>query len=63
MIKYICDGCKREQDAVKLKDGRLVKPFNWFERVDQDGEQHACCRDCISKIAKSTGKTEIVLPF
>ncbi len=42
--------------------GRWLKPDSWFERSDEEGIQTACCRECIDKIAKKTGKTGVVLP-
>lgn len=63
MIKYICDGCGKEQPADKTTRGELVKPFDWFVRGDKDGDQHACSRPCIETVSKKTGKTNVVLPI
>jgi hypothetical protein len=64
MIKYICDACGKEEDAVFIKSGRsLYKPYDWFVRSDEDGEQHACSRECIAIVAKNTGKSDLVLPI
>lgn len=64
MIKYICDGCGKEQPGSFYKDARRIfKPSDWFERADEDGEQHACSRECIVKVAKTFGKTDVVLPL
>ena len=59
MIEVICDGCgKRER--VK----RWGKPNNdWFEREDADGVQSACSRPCIEIVAKTSGKTGLVIPL
>ncbi len=58
MIEVICDGCgKREQ--VK----RFAKPFDWFTREDAEGVQIACSRPCIAEVAKTTGKTGLVIPL
>jgi hypothetical protein len=63
MIKYICDGCAKEADAVFSSEARrLFKPDSWFARADEDGEQHACSRECIKKASEKTGKTDLVLP-
>lgn len=64
MIKYICDGCGKEEKGSWYPSTLVVdKPKNWFVRSDKDGEQHACCRDCIEKISKETNKTSVVLPI
>lgn len=63
MIMYICDGCDKVQDAEKGIKGELCKPKNWFTRMDDDGEQHACSRECIQQISRETGKTSVVLPI
>lgn len=39
------------------------KPSSWYERSDEDGCQTACCRGCIDKVAKATGKTSVVMPI
>ncbi len=58
MIKYICDGCQKEQLTANS-----LKPHHWFVRSDEDGEQHACSRPCIEKVARASGKTGLVLPI
>jgi hypothetical protein len=64
MIKYICDGCGKEENGVFYPAAlKVFKPEKWFERADKDGEQHACCRDCVEKIAEKTKKTSVVLPI
>ena len=61
--EYICDGCGQREQADKSMRGDWIKPRLWFCRSDKDGPQDACCRDCIDKIAKKTGKPDMVLPF
>lgn len=64
MIKFICDGCGKEQKATWYPAARTnEKPKDWFVRADQESEQHACSRECIKKIAEKTGKTTVVLPI
>ena len=42
---------------------QTFKPRHWFQRSDPDGDtQVACSRECISIVAKKTGKTSVVLP-
>jgi hypothetical protein len=60
--EFICDGCGKRQKVEALPGG-WFKPHNWYERQDTDGAQVACSRECIEKIAKETGKTNVVLPF
>jgi hypothetical protein len=63
-IEYICDGCGKRASAVFVKAARkLDKPPHWFQRSDEDGQQDACSRRCIDKIAEQTGKTKVVLPW
>jgi len=58
----ICDGCgKREQ--MSHNGLNWFKPSHWYERGDKDGVQTACCRYCIDKISKKTGKSNLVLPI
>lgn len=61
--KFICDGCGLEMPATYGPDGRAYKPDAWYQRSDQEGPQHACSRDCIAKVAATTGKTGLVAPF
>jgi hypothetical protein len=60
--KIICDGCGKEVPAIAGRDGNWHKPGSWFERSDKDGIQTACSRDCITKIAEQTKKTDVILP-
>lgn len=62
-VIYVCDGCGKKEDGETLRDGRPNKPHLWFARRDDDGEQHACSRGCIPKIADKTGKTSVVAPW
>lgn len=60
--EFICDGCgKRARASDNGRD--YFKPRQWFQRGDKDGIQDACSRECIEKIAKDTGKTDVVLPI
>jgi hypothetical protein len=58
MIEVICDGCGK-REPVK----RFSKPWEWFQREDEDGIQLACSRRCIEVTAQSSGKTATVLPL
>lgn len=62
-VEYTCDGCGKKSPGVDYGRGVLTKPHNWFARGDDDGTQHACSRQCIEKISKTTGKTGAVLPI
>jgi len=54
-----CMGCNR---TATCPDGQS-KPWDWFIRTDEDGDQIACSRPCIDIIAKESGKTQVVLPW
>lgn len=63
-IKFICDGCKKEVDgtwypAVK----KQLKPDHWFCRADENGEQHACSRECVETISKEKNVTSVIAPI
>lgn len=63
MAAYIvCDGCKN-QAPMEWAHGNWFKPRSWFERSDEDGIQSACSRECIDKVASSTGKTAVIIPI
>jgi len=64
-VKYVCDGCGKEENAVFIKSNptQWHKPEDWFQRSDQDGIQDACDRSCIEDIAKKSGKTCLVVPI
>lgn len=53
---FTCDGCG------KTHTGEM-KPWDWYVRMDDDGEQFACSRKCIETTAEKTGKTRVVLPW
>ena len=56
-VQYICDGCGKTE-TVRTS----TKPWEWFQRTDEDGEQHACSRQCIERTAAKSGKTGLVFP-
>jgi hypothetical protein len=61
-----CDGCGKEVQMTFSKanpSAGWLKPHHWYQRMDSDGPQDACSRECIEKIAKATGKTPLVLPI
>lgn len=62
-VIFICDGCGKQEPAVPGAHGGWFKPHLWFGRKDEDGEQLACSRPCIEKVAEKTGKTSLVLPI
>lgn len=59
---YICDGCGKKMAGVDKKH-YWRKPRRWFQRLDEEGIQDACSRECIKNIAKKTGKTHEVAPY
>lgn len=59
--KYTCDGCGKEEPAIEMPHG-FFKPHDWYQRKDEDGQQVACSRSCIEKIAAKSGKTGLVAP-
>lgn len=61
-VIYVCDGCGKQEPGEQWPTGTF-KPRLWFGRKDKDGEQLACSRECIDKVAKATGKTDLVLPI
>lgn len=61
-VEFICDGCGKREPGEVHAGGSTYKPREWFGRQDEDGQQHACSRECIEKIAEKTGKTAVVLP-
>lgn len=61
--EFICDGCGKKQEASFYYPGGYFKPNKWFQRQDKNGIQDACSRRCIEKIAKETGKTNVIVPF
>lgn len=61
-IECICDGCGAREPAERWPGG-IFKPRHWYARKDADGEQLACSRACIEKVAAKTGKTSLVLPI
>lgn len=60
--EIICDGCGKRAPMAEINN-QFFKPMSWFQRSDKDGIQVACSRECISKIAKKSGKTDMVLPI
>ena len=61
--KYTCDGCGKEAPAIHYGHGGWSKPYDWYQRSDEDGPQDACSRECIDRIAATSGKTGVVLPI
>lgn len=62
-VKFICDGCGKEEPADFNTERSPIKPREWYARFDGDGAQYACSRRCIEKVAAKTGKTNVVLPI
>ena len=60
--EFICQSCGKRAPGVHNRIGDWFKPRSWFSRVDDDGAQVACSRECIQKIAEATKKTPVVLP-
>ena len=61
-VEFICDGCGKREPAETGRSGLVYKPRDWYSRQDDDGQQHACSRECVQKIAEKSGKTGVVLP-
>lgn len=62
--EWICDACgKREKATVYRGAHNFSKPNKWFERSDEKGIQTACSRECIDKLAETTGCSKAILPF
>jgi len=61
-VECICDGCGKREPA-EHHPGGTFKPSHWYSRRDEDGEQLACSRKCIEKVAAKTGKTALVSPI
>ena len=59
--EFICDGCGKRMQASRGGHD-WCKPFSWFQRSDEDGIQDACSRECIDRVAETSGKTACVLP-
>ena len=71
-VQYICDGCGRIEPGTwsghswvrpRVARGLSGGGGEWWTRQDKDGQQHACSRNCIEKIASDKGVTGIVAPF
>ena len=60
--EWICDGCGKREPAMQGRSG-WFSPKSWYSRGDDYHTQDACSRECIDKIAKATGKTNVVLPI
>ncbi len=60
--EFICDGCGKRAPGMPA-GGSWHTPRSWFERGDADGHQIACSRECIDKVAKESGKTDVVIPI
>jgi hypothetical protein len=60
--EMICDGCGKRAPMWANRQGDWFKPRSWFQRTDDDGTQVACSHECIDKVAKKTGKTDVVIP-
>lgn len=60
---FRCDGCGCRAPGESSRRGDWFKLSSWYQRVDEDGIQLACSRECIDKIAAKSGKTSVVLPI
>jgi len=61
-VTFKCDGCGKKESARIQRSGTILRPANWFDRMDDKGYQIACSRECIIEVAKKTGRTSVVLP-
>ena len=46
-----------------VDDGKAGGGNYWWSRQDREGQQHACSRECIDKIAETMGVTRAVMPW
>lgn len=60
--EFTCDGCGEKRPGA-YHHGSWFKPHDWFERADDDGPQTACSRACVDRVAKKTGKHNVILPI
>ncbi len=58
----ICDGCGKPEKARQAGD-EWMKPYDWYQRSDEDGIQIACSRYCIGVVAEKSGKMGAVWPI
>ncbi len=49
---YVCDICKRKQEAAALFDGALTEPAGWFHQGRRWGM--TLCRDCRDTISRGS---------
>ena len=61
--EFTCDGCGAKAPAAQGQLGIWLKPYDWYQRSDEDGIQVACSMKCIELIGDKTGKTKLVLPL
>jgi len=59
----ICDACGRREPMHASRRGDWLKPSLWYQRTDDDGTQLVCSRECVERLARVTGKTNVVLPI
>lgn len=55
-IGYICDHCKKVHRAESYDVRKFKKPKKWFELVDENILEHACCEVCLTALKERKGK-------
>ena len=60
---FTCMGCGATAVGELWLNGEWHKPAHWYSRSDADGDQLACSRACIGKVAAATGKSKAVMPW
>jgi hypothetical protein len=61
--EMICDGCGKRAAMTANRHGDWFKPAGWLQRTDDDGTQVACSRQCVDKVAETSGKTGCIIPL
>lgn len=64
MVKYICDGCGKEEEGIVLPH-TVLKPRKWFVRADRDKDTayYACSYACIETIDEKHGDRRAISPI
>ena len=61
-VTFKCDGCDKLGEARIQRSGTILRPKDWFERMDEKGYQIACSRECVASVAAATGRSAAILP-
>ena len=61
-VTFKCDGCGQLGEARIQRSGTILRPKDWFDRMDEKGYQIACSRECVASVAAATGRPAAILP-